>query len=70
MMYCAECGEQMYRSHHKAWIICCNGYGYWYTSKPLPSDGWWPVTTVGKYTFYPTVKWEYGRNPTPPRTPK
>ena len=68
MMYCAECGTQMLRTTRGTWNYCCKGRGYWYTSKPLPSDNWYPTLTKGTYTFYPTVNWPNGLNPTPPRT--
>ena len=39
MMYCAECGSKIEKSLiHGSRLMCCNGYGYWYSMPPTAND--------------------------------
>lgn len=65
-MYCAECGYCMVQNPNGSWVLCCNGFGYWYHTYPLPRDKWWTVLTKDGLTFYPTVYWPKGQKPIHP----
>ncbi len=58
MMYCAECGSKMEKHAHGAWVICCNGWGYWWHQAPLATDRWFGVPEEYKgHWLYKTAKW-------------
>lgn len=75
-MYCAECGSKMSRHDHGAWVLCCNGYGYWWTSPPHQKDLWLGVPYAyvdmsngnrRDFWFYKTVNWPFKQEPVPPK---
>lgn len=57
----------MTRRTDGAWHGCCGRLGYWSELRPLPRDSWYPVTTSGRLTFYPTANWPAGLKPVAPR---
>lgn len=79
MMFCAECGTQKTRHEHGAWVICCNGIGYWYSEGPTADDlrmygsptTYRHVSVASQnyidFYFYPTVKWPKRKQPHPPK---